>query len=72
MKVKGLTTFTTEELKKILRLLYRDQVEFPLNAERIACIGFQYKHHALINALRGLDKEGATAVIVCVLAERLK
>ena len=72
MKVKGLTTFTTEELKKILRLLYRDQVEFPLNAERIACIGFQYKHNALINALRGLDKEGATAVIVCVLAERLK
>ena len=72
MKAKGLTTFTTEELKKILRLLYRDQVEFPLNAERIACIGFQYKHNALINALRGLDKEGATAVIVCVLAERLK
>lgn len=72
MKVKGLTTFTTEELKKILQLVYRDQVEFPLNAERIACIGFQYKHHALINALRGLDKESATAVLVCVLAERLK
>ena len=72
MKVEGLTTFTTEELKKLLQLVYRDQVEFPLTAQRIACIGFQYKHHSLINALRGLDKEAATAVLVCVLAERLK
>ena len=72
MKVQGLTSFPTEELKKLLQLVYRDQVEFPLNAQRIACIGFQYKHQALINALRGLEKEAATAVLVCVLAERLK
>lgn len=72
MKVAGLTSFTTEELKKLLQLVYRDQVEFPLNAQRIACIGFQYKHQALINALRGLEKEAVTAVLVCVLAERLK
>ena len=72
MKVAGLTEFRTDELKKLLQLIYRDQVEFPLNAQRIACIGFQYKHQALINALRGLNKEAATAVVVCVLAERLK
>ena len=72
MKISGLTEFTTDELKKLLQLVYRDQVEFPLNAQRIACIGFQYKHNALINALRGLDKEAVTAVLVCVLAERLK
>ena len=72
MKISGLTEFTTEELKKLLQLVYRDQVEFPLNAQRIACIGFQYKHHALINALRDLEKEAVTAVLVCVLAERLK
>jgi hypothetical protein len=72
MKVEGLTGFTTEELKKLLQLVYRDQVEFPLNAQRIACIGFQYKHNALINALRGLEKEAVTTVLVCVLAERLK
>lgn len=71
MKISGLTDFTTEELKKLLQLVYRDQVEFPLNAQRIACIGFQYKHQALINALRGLEKEAVTAVLVCVLAERL-
>ena len=72
MKISGLTDFTTEELKKLLQLVYRDQVEFPLNAQRIACIGFQYKHQSLINALRGLEKEAVTAVLVCVLAERLK
>ena len=72
MKISGLTEFTREELKKLLQLVYRDQVEFPLTAQRIACIGFQHKHNALINALRGLDIEGATAVLVCVLAERLK
>lgn len=72
MKVEGLTSFSTEELKKLLQLVYRDQVEFPLTAQRIACIGFQYKHNALINALRGLDKTATTAVLVCVLAERLK
>ena len=72
MKVEGLTGFTTDELKKLLQLVYRDQVEFPLNAQRIACIGFQYKHHSLIKALRGLNKESTTSVLVCVLAERLK
>lgn len=72
MKINGLTDFTTEELKKLLQLVYRDQVEFPLNAQRIACIGFQYKHQALINALRGLQKDAVTVVLVCVLAERLK
>ena len=72
MKVSGLTELTTEELKRLLQLVYRDQVEFPLNAQRIACIGFQYKHLALMNALRGLDKEATRVVLVCVLAERME
>ena len=72
MKVAGLTNFTTDELKRLLQVVYRDQVEFPLNAQRIACIGFQYKHHDLIQALRGLDKPAVQAVLVCVLAERLQ
>ena len=72
MKVAGLTNFTTDELKRLLQVVYRDQVEFPLNAQRIACIGFQYKHHDLIQALRGLDTPAVQAVLVCVLAERLQ
>ena len=68
----GLTELTTEELKRFLRLIYRGEVEFPLNAQRIACTGFQYKHGALINALRDLDAKASTAVLVCILAERLQ
>ena len=68
----GLTDLSTEELKKLLRLIYKEEATFPLNAQRIACIGFQYKHSVLMNALRGLDANAARAVIVSVLAERLK
>ena len=71
-KPKGLTEMTTEELRKLLRLIYRKEIQFPLNAQRIACSGFQYKHQVLIDALRDLDLKAAQAVIVCVLAERLK
>jgi hypothetical protein len=69
---EGLTNLSTEELKKLLRLIYKNEVRFPLDAERIACIGFQYKHSVLINALRDLDATASRAVIVCVLAERLQ
>ena len=71
-KPKGLTGMTTEELRKLLRLIYRNEIQFPLNAQRIACAGFQYKHQVLIDALRDLDIKSAQAVIICVLAERIK
>jgi hypothetical protein len=69
---QGLTNMTTEELKKLLRLIYNNEVTFPLNIQRITCIGFQYKHSVLMKALRDLDESAARAVIVCVLAERLQ
>ena len=72
LKPNGLTEMTTDELKSFLRLIYRDQVDFPLNAQRIACTGFQYRHRVLINAFRGLDAVATKAVLICVLAERLK
>ncbi len=71
-KPPGLTNFTTDELKKLLKLIYQGKIDFPLNAQRIACAGFQYKHQSLINALRDLDSKSAQAVVICVLAERLK
>ena len=70
MKPVGLTTLTTEELKLFLQRIYRDEVTFPLNAQRIACAGFQYKQDALMHALRDLDKRAVTAVVVCTIAER--
>ena len=71
-KPDGLTQMSTDELKKLLRLIYKEQIEFPLDAQRIACAGFQYRHQVLIDALRGLDRHAARAVVVCVLAERLR
>ena len=56
MKISGLTEFTTEELKNCCNWCIGIKLSFHLNAQRIACIGFQYKHHALINALRGSRK----------------
>ncbi|MEC7987419.1 MAG: hypothetical protein VX278_19780 [Myxococcota bacterium] len=72
MKPQGLTKLRTDELKKLLRLLYREEVETPLSPKRIACIGFQYRQEELMNALRDLDARAMQAVIVAVLAERLK
>ena len=71
-KPAGLTQMSTEELKKLLRLMYKEQIDFPLDARRIACAGFQYRHQVLIDALRGLDQHAARAVVICVLAERLR
>ena len=55
-KPPGLTEMTTQELKEFLRLIYKDEVDFPLTAQRIACIGFQYKHSVLINPRTNLQK----------------
>ena len=68
----GLTELTLDELKKLLRFVYRHEVEFPLNAQRIACIGFQHRQTILMGALRGLDAKAVQTVLVCVIAERLQ
>lgn len=70
--LKGLTGLRTKELKKLLSHIYQDELECPVNVERIARVGFQYKQEELTAALRGLDKEAIRIVLVCVLAERKK
>ena len=72
MNVVGLTTLTTEQLKKLLKYLHDGSLETPLDAHRIACVGFQFRHAELMDALRGLDEAAIRAVLVCVIAERLK
>ena len=72
MDVVGLTTLTTEQLKKLLKYLHDGSLETPLDAHRIACVGFQFRHAELMSALRGLDEAAVRAVLVCVIAERLK
>ena len=72
MEVAGLTSITTEQLKKLLKYLHDGTLETPLNAHRIACVGFQFRHAELMGALRDLDEPAIRAVLVCVIAERLK
>ncbi len=72
MEVQGLTSLTTEHLKKLLKYLHDGSLETPLNAHSIACAGFQFRHGELMSALRGLDEAAVRAVLVCVLAERIK
>ena len=72
MDVVGLTTLTTEQLKKLLKYLHEGALETPLDAHRIACVGFQFRHSELMHALRGLDEAAVRAVLVCVIAERMK
>jgi len=67
----GLTDIPTDALKRLLGHLHRGELVCPLNSNRIACIGFQYKQEELLGALRNLDEAGVRAVLVCVLAERI-
>ena len=72
MDVVGLTTLSTEQLKKLLKFLHDGSLQTPLDAHRIACVGFQFRHSELMHALRGLDEAAIRAVLVCVIAERLQ
>ena len=68
MKPVGLTTLTTAELAFCSGFTVMKSL-LPLNAQRIACAGFQYKQDALMHALRDLTRP-VTAVVVCTIAER--
>jgi hypothetical protein len=72
MDVEGLTSLTTEQLKKLLKYLHDGSLELPLTAHSIATVGFQFRHQELTGAMRGLDEAGVRAVLVCVIAERIK
>jgi len=72
MNVDGLTSLSTEHLKKLLKYLHDGSLGLPLTAHSIAAAGFQFRHHELMDALRGLDEPAVRAVLVCVLAERLQ
>ena len=68
----GLTELTDEELKKLLRHVYRGELPCPITADTLACVGFQSHHEWISAALRGLDADGVRAVLVAVIAERRK
>ena len=65
-----LSNLRTKTLKKLLLLIHQNKVEFPLNAVRIACIGFQQHHDELMYSLRELDARASKRVVSAILLER--
>ena len=72
MNVEGLTSLTTDHLTRLLKYVHEGSLGLPLTAHSIAAAGFQFRHHELMSALRGLDEAAIRAVLVCVIAERMK
>jgi quercetin dioxygenase-like cupin family protein len=68
----GLTELTEDELKKLLRHIYREELPCPVTADTLACVGFQSRHEWISAALGGLDAAGVQKVLVAVIAERRK
>lgn len=65
-----LSNLSTDVLKKLLRLIHQDKVEFPLNAVRIACIGFQQHHDELMHSLRDVDAIASKRIVSAIIIER--
>ncbi len=68
----GLTDVSTDDLKKLLRLLYRKEINCPLNPVELARTGLQNATNPLLGQLRGLEERAVWAVLTAVLSERLK
>lgn len=66
----GLVTVSSDDLRKLLRLVFRKQLECPLTPAGLAAAGLQDASGPLLGHLRGLDDKAVHAVVVAALAER--
>lgn len=67
----GMTEVNTDDLKKLLRVLHREEIGCPLTVDELARCGLQHCADPILNTCRGLSAEGVRAVTVAVIAERL-
>lgn len=69
MKSEGLRRIPTEQLQRLLRMVHKEQLTFPITRSGlIAAAMGDFEQH--LDLLVGLDKRGAQNVLVAVLAER--
>ena len=66
----GLVTVSSDDLRKLLRLVFREQIECPLTPAGLAGAGLQDVSGPLLGHLRGLDAKAVHAVVVAAIAER--
>jgi hypothetical protein len=67
--VHGLTRVSTEDLTRLLRIVHRGTVAFPISRGSLVLCAFGHLEGEL-NLLVGLDQAGARAMLVAVIAER--
>ena len=68
----GLTEVSSKDLSQALRSLYRGDLELPVHVAGLARVGLQHCSQPLMAQLRDLDHAGVQAVLVSVLAERMR
>ena len=66
----GLVSVSSDDLRKLLRAVFRKQVECPLTPAGLAAAGLQDASGPLLAHLRDLDGKAVHAVLVAALAER--
>ena len=69
MKSEGLRRVSTEQLKRVLQLLYREQLPSPISRSGLIAAALGDIEQQL-DILVGLEHRAAQRVIVAVLAER--
>ena len=65
----GLARVSTEDLSRLLRIVHRGAVPFPISRASLVLCAFGHLEGEL-DLLVGLDQRGARAVLVAVIAER--
>ena len=67
----ALTGVPTEEIKALLRNVYRGEIAFPITTAGLALVGLQHRAEEILQSLRSLDEAGVRAVLIAVAAERI-
>jgi len=67
----GLTDVSTRDIKKLLSLVHRQELTFPLSIQELTRVGLQHIADRLLPELRGLDELAVRALAMCIVAERL-
>lgn len=70
-QARGLRRVSSDDLKTILRFVYREELKCPIDRPGLAMTGL-LRLADEIDALQGLDRRGVQAVITAVLAERAR
>ena len=67
--MRGLSRVSTEDLTRLLKIVHRESVPFPISRASLVLCAFGHLESEL-DLLVGLDQKGARALLVAVIAER--